>query len=299
MATDTVTTQDVPATLKPYASTLLQNAFNYADPNKTPYYGLSSYQTATGETPFAQINPLQKQSYTESANLGPSEYLGQGANLAGAAGLGSLTAGANYMGMASNPYAVGSFMSPYMQNVVDSQKSNAIRDYQRSMPNLGYNAAKAGGFGGTRSALAASEGNRNLQNQLQGIQTAGTQKAYEGAQDILNRGTQFNLQGYGQGITAANTLGNLGQNQFTQNLQAIQNRNAMGKDIYGMEQNVAGQKYSDYQAAMNDPMTKMNFLSGILGKIPTGSNQNVSSSNTGLDWLTGIGSILAGLKGLV
>ena len=298
MATDTVTTQDVPATLKPYATSLLENAFNYANPNTTPYYGLGSYQTATGETPFAQINPLQRQSYTESAGLGPSAYLGQGANLAGMAGLGSLTAGSDYMGAASNPYAVGSFMSPYMQNVVESQKSNAIRDYSRSLPTMGYGAAKAGGYGGTRSALLQAEGNRNLQNQLQGIQTQGTQQAFQNAQDILNRGTQFNLQGYGQGINAASTLGNLGQSQFSQNLQAIQNRNAMGKDIYGMEQNVAGQKYSDYQAAMNDPMTKMNFLSGILSKIPTGSNQNVSSSNTGLDWLTGIGSILSAYAGI-
>ena len=293
---DTVTSQaEVPTSLQPFVTANLANAANLTNPNLNPYAGLGSYYQATGQTPFAQFNPLQRQAATESETLGPSGYLGQGADFAGAAGLGSLMAGQNYLGMASNPYAVGSFMSPYMQNVVDVQKQQAVRDYARQIPALQTQGIRAGARGGTREALLQSEANRNLQNQLQGIQATGSQQAYQGAQDILNRGTQFGLQGYGQGLQAANTMGQLGQNQFNQQLSAIQNRAAMGKDIFGTESDVAKARFADYQAMMNDPMNKVKFMSGILSQVPVSQRQVTPGSSSGADWASAIGSFLTSI----
>ena len=51
-------------------------------------------------------------------------------------------AGAQYAGMATDPNAVSSYMSPYMQNAVDVQKQEAIRDYQKTMPMLGAQAVR-------------------------------------------------------------------------------------------------------------------------------------------------------------
>ena len=293
---DTVTSQaEVPTSLQPFVTANLANAANLTNPNLNPYAGLGSYYQATGQTPFAQFNPLQRQAATESETLGPSGYLGQGANFAGAAGLGSLMAGQNYFGMASNPYAMGSFMSPYMQNVVDVQKQQAVRDYARQIPALQTQGIRAGARGGTREALLQSEANRNLQNQLQGIQATGSQQAYQGAQDILNRGTQFGLQGYGQGLQAANTMGQLGQNQFNQQLSAIQNRAAMGKDIFGTESDVAKARFADYQAMMNDPMNKVKFMSGILSQVPLKERQIQPGSSSAGDWAAAIGSFLTSI----
>ena len=293
---DTVTSQaEVPTSLQPFVTANLANAANLTNPNLNPYAGLGSYYQATGQTPFAQFNPLQRQAATESETLGPSGYLGQGADFAGAAGLGSLMAGQNYLGMASNPYAVGSFMSPYMQNVVDVQKQQAVRDYARQIPALQTQGIRAGARGGTREALLQSEANRNLQNQLQGIQATGSQQAYQGAQDILKRGTEFGLQGYGQGLQAANTMGQLGQNQFNQQLSAIQNRAAMGKDIFGTESDVAKARFADYQAMMNDPMNKVKFMSGILSQVPVSQRQVTPGSSSGADWASAIGSFLTSI----
>jgi hypothetical protein len=293
---DTVTSQgDVAPFLQPAVGQLLTNAGTAAS---TPYAGLNSYYTATGgATPFAQFNPLQKQAFGESESLGPSQYTGQGANMAGAAGLGSLMAGQNYMGMASNPYAVQQFMSPYMQNVVEQQKRSAMQDYSRQIPGQQAQSIRMGGRGGTRDALIQAENNRNLQNSLQGIQATGSQQAYQGAQDILNRGTQFGLQGYNQGLNAASTLGQLGGQQFNQQLQAIQNRAAMGKDIFGTESDVAKAKYADYQNMMNDPMNRAKFMSGIISQIPISARQTSAGSSSGADWASAIGSILASYMG--
>ena len=66
------------------------------------------------------------------------------------------------------------YMSPYMQDVVETQKREALRDVARQIPGMGAAAARAGGRGGSREALLQSESRRNLANQLQGIQATGT-----------------------------------------------------------------------------------------------------------------------------
>jgi hypothetical protein len=298
---DTITSAgDVPDFLKPAATNLLTNAGIAAN---IPYAGLGAYYDATkgangvGATPFAQINPLLSQSYAGAANLGPASQLGTGTDMATSAGLGSLMAGQNYMGMASNPYAVNSFMSPYMQNVVDQQKRSAVQDYMRQIPGQQAQSTRMGARGGTRDALVQSENNRNLQNSLQGIQATGSQKAYEGAQDILKQGTQFGLQGYNQGINAASTLGQLGAAQFGQQRDALNTQNTFGNDLYGKEDAVAKAKYSDFQNMMNDPQNKAKFMSGIINQIPVSARQTTPGSNSTADWISGIGSILASYFG--
>jgi hypothetical protein len=60
---------------------------------------------------------------TGLTTLGGLSAVGYGGQAAGA--------GQQYMGMATDPRAQQSFMSPYMQNVVDVQKQEAIRDAQK------------------------------------------------------------------------------------------------------------------------------------------------------------------------
>ena len=293
---DTVTSQgDVPDFLKPYVTQLLEMSKGAAS---TPYAGLNSYYTATGgATPFTQINPLLKQSYTDAEKLGPAGELDTGANMAGAAGIGSLMAGQNYMGMASNPYAVQQFMSPYMQNVVEQQKRSAMQDYARQAPGQQAQSIRMGGRGGTRDALLQAENNRNLQNSLQGIQATGSQQAYQGAQDILKTGADVGLRGYGQGITAANTMGQLGTSRFDQQLRAMQNRSTMGNDIYGKEDTVNKARYADFQNMSNDPMNRAKFMSGIIGNIPVPGRTTTPGSDSTSDWMANLGSLFASYLG--
>ena len=144
----TTSAGDVPDFLKPATSQLLTNAGAAAS---TPYAGLNAYYNATGgATPFAQINPLLKQSYTDASNLGPAGELDTGAGMASSAGIGSLMEGQNYMGAASNPYAVQQFMSPYMQNMVEQQKRSAMQDYARQIPGQQAQSTRMGARGGTR-----------------------------------------------------------------------------------------------------------------------------------------------------
>lgn len=78
------------------------------------------------------------------------------------------------------------YMSPYMQQVVDVQKQQAIRDAQQGQLSANLAAARQGTYGGARQTLAQTERERNLGQQLGQIQAAGSQAAFQQAQQQFN-----------------------------------------------------------------------------------------------------------------
>jgi hypothetical protein len=152
----------------------------------------------------------------------------QAAGLAGLGlGLGGQAAGAgqNYMQMATSPGAQQQFMSPYMQNVVDFQKEQAMRDYGMASQGRNAQAVKSGAFGGSRQAVYEGEANRALMNQLAGIQATGTQQAFADAQKQMQFGSQLGLQGLQtglQGLGAANQAYQTGLQGTAQGMQGAQ-----------------------------------------------------------------------------
>ena len=79
------------------------------------------------------------------------------------------------------------YMSPFQQNVVDTQKREAIRDAQKGQVVQDLGAARQGTYGGSRQLLAGLERERNLGTQLGDIQARGSQAAYENAQQQFER----------------------------------------------------------------------------------------------------------------
>jgi hypothetical protein len=177
---------------------------------------------------FAGFSPMQQQAQQATANLQTPGQYGTATGLAGASGLGAfgaaqqaIGAGQQFAQQAQDPRAMQGYMSPYMQNVVDYQKTQALRDYQMAAPMRARAAIGAGAFGGSRQAIESAEAQRNLMGQLQGISATGSQKAFEDAQrqqqfgaQLGMQGLQTGLQGYGQMGQAASTLGQLGGQQL-------------------------------------------------------------------------------------
>jgi hypothetical protein len=154
-----------------------------------------------------------------------------GQQAAGLAGMGvnygqqASGAGQNFMQMATSPGSQQAFMSPYMQNVVDYQKEQAMRDYGMASQGRNAQAVKSGAFGGSRQAVYEGEANRALMNQLSGIQATGTQKAFEDAQRQMQFGSQIGLQGLQtgiQGLGAANQAYQTGLQGTAQGMQGAQ-----------------------------------------------------------------------------
>ena len=113
------------------------------------------------------------------------------------------------------------FMSPYQQNVIDIQKREATRQSEMMGDKTADAATMSGGLGGYREAIMQSERERNLGQQLGDIQATGSQKAFESAQQQLERERA-------SGMGAAQ----FGLQQFTAGEQARQAQEQMAQQAY-------------------------------------------------------------------
>lgn len=251
----------IPEYARPYMERLLGKAEAAGD---TPYQ-------AYGGERIAGPTAEQQAARQDVANMGPAGGYEAGMGMAGAggmAGLASAGAGQQYMGMATNPGAQQAFMSPYMQNVVNVQKGEAIRDYGRQLPGEQAAATRAGAFGGSRQAIVQAEGQRNLQNQLGQIQATGSQKAFEAAQQAQQFGSELGLRGLGQaaqaGVQAGATMGQLGGAQQQSALDLAKGQETFGA-LGGQEQQARmDMAYQDFLNQQRYPYTQMGFMSDIL-----------------------------------
>jgi hypothetical protein len=122
-------------------------------------------------------------------------------------------AGPQYEYMATSPYAMSAYMSPYMQNVVDVQQQEARR--QSNIANQARKAqfAQAGAFGGSRFGIQQQQAAADLARQQQAIQAQGLQQAFQQAQQAQQFGANLGLQGLAgaqQGVGQAISAGQMG-----------------------------------------------------------------------------------------
>lgn len=236
--TETVqVTSNIPEWAKPYAERLL------GESERLSRRGFQAYPGQMVE----QFNPLQEQAFLDVAGMKVSPQIGQATGMAGLAGLRAQQMGqynpyqaVNYyqdpqmreMGFDydrvgtqsfTRPGATQDYMSPYMQGVVEQQKSQALRDYSRQIPGLQASGIRSGARGGTREALLQAEAQRNLQDQLGGIQATGLQNAFQQGQQ------QFNTE------QAARLQANLANQQARQGMQQMQLNQLQNLNQLGMQ----------------------------------------------------------------
>lgn len=248
----------IPEYARPYVETLLGKAQAYSE---------SPYQAYGGQR-IADFTDLQKQAFQGASNLGPAQQIGQGSNLALGAGIGSLGAGSQYANQATNPYATQAYMSPYIENALAPQMREAARQSDIMGQKNAAQAAGAGAFGGSRFGLQEAERQRNLGQQQGDIYGKGMQTAYEQAKQAQQFGADLGLRGYGQALQGASTLGQLGQQQFNQQLGAMQAQGLAGAQQQQLEQQKLTQQYQDFLSQRGDPQQKMAFMSDILRGVP-------------------------------
>ena len=261
-----VTTTSIPEYAQPYVERMLGKAEAVTD---------KPYQQYAGER-VAGFTPLQQQAQTDIAGMQTAPQLGQATGMAGTAGLGGLMAGQNYQNMATNPYAMQAYMSPYQQNVTDFQKQQAVMDYGRQLPGMNAQAVGSGAFGGSRQAIVESEAQRNLQNQLAGIQATGSQNAFQNAQQAQQFGANLGIQGLGLAGAQAQTLGQLGQTQYGQQMGINTAQQQAGAQQQALNQQGLTNQYQDFQNQQRYPYQQLGFMSDILRGGPlTQSTQSI------------------------
>lgn len=83
--------------------------------------------------------------------------------------------------------AISRYMDPYMQNVVDIQKQQALEDYGIARGDRSARAVQAGAFGGSRAAVQEGLAERDLLNRQGAIQAQGLSTAYGDAQRMFEQ----------------------------------------------------------------------------------------------------------------
>ena len=269
-------------------SPLQRQSFEGAQ-NMQPAYQL---QGATGLAGLAgqqalgtQYNPLNFQS--QSITGGNMNVGGYGGDRGVGFDNGGGDVGVGYGGGMGGPQnTLQQYMSPYMQNVVQRQQQDASRQSAIAGQAQQAQAARMGAFGGSGDYLMRGQMARDLARQKGDIQATGLQNAYGQALQQFNTeqqarqqaaqlgeqsrqyGAGLGLQGLQTALTGANTLGNLGQNQYTQGMGINQLQNQYGTQQQGQMNTILGNQYQDFLNQQNQPYKQLGFMSDIIRGAP-------------------------------
>jgi len=275
-------------------SSLQRSTYNEAGGMGTP----GQFAPATGMSAMSGMGQLGT-----AGQAGMYGQQGAGLGLAGtAAAAPAFGAGQQYSSQVTNPNAVGSYMSPYQQQVTDIAKADAVRNAQIAQQQANLGSARQGTYGGARQALAQSEREKNLMGNLSNIQAQGSQSAYDraiqnmqygsnlGLQGIQTglQGVQAGMQGIGQGLQgvgaqqagyaganqAASTLGQLGSSQQQADLARMGFQNQLGGQQQQYQQGIINQAIQDYATQQQYPYMQLSTMSNLLRGLPM---QNMST----------------------
>lgn len=260
--------------------------------------GMSPEQQAAAQASVAGFTPLQQQAFQGAGQLQTPGQFGQATGMAGLGTLQALNAGRNYQNMATNPYAVGAYMNPYLQESLQPQINEIQRGADIAAQQAASQATAAGAFGGTRGALAQNEAQRNAVLAKQNALAQGYNQAFNQAQQAMQYGAGLGLQGAQTGIQGASALGNLGTSQLAAQQGILGLQNQYGTQQQQQAQNVINQAMQNYQTAQQYPMQQLGQLKSLVTGLPitdvTTTQTQAAPSTT--SQLAGLGT--TGIAGL-
>lgn len=188
-----------------------------------------------------------------------------------------------------------SYMNPYTQNVVDIQKREAVRDYEKTLPGMAYNASRQGAFGGARYGVQEAEGQRNLAQRLGDIQQQGQERAFTAGTNLFTNEAQRQLQ-------ASPLFANIGaqaQNLGLGGLDAIIRSQAIPR---GLEDRIRDMEFQETMRGQGYGMNQLAGLSGLIRGIQPGGStttQGQVPTASPIQNIAGLGLAGAGIYNLL
>ena len=177
------------------------------------------------------------------------------------------------------PGTAQQYMNPYLQAALQPQIDEARRQAAIQAQQTMGQYTKAGAFGGGRQAIAQSESDRNLLQNLANITGQGYQKAYDVAQG------QFNTE------QAARQQAAQLSNQY--GLQALQQQQAGGATQRDITQQGITADINQYQQQLNYPYQQLQFQQSLLSGLPVATTSyNYTQPTTLQQTLSGAGGLL-------
>ena len=148
-------------------------------------------------------------------------------------------------------------MDPFLQNVVDIAKREAVRDEEAAVQGRAAQAAAAGSFGGTRQALVESEAERNLGQRLGDIQAQGLSSAFQNAQRAAEAQRARELSGGRQ-------FAGLGESAFSRARGDITGLAGIGEAQQGRTQQALDLARREFEEEKAFPSTALQRYSSLI-----------------------------------
>lgn len=232
-----------------------------------------------GGNRLAGFDPMQQQSYDSAQGMTVAPQIGQATNYATEAGnyspVGQQYTGAN----------VSQYMNPYLQGALAPQIREAAT---AGMMAQQQNAAKAvgmGAFGGSRGALQQSLTEKNTLQNMADINARGYSDAFNQAAGMFNTDQARRIQeaqfGTNAKLSSAAQLGQLGQQQYTQNMGINELQNKYGQQRQAQAQKGLDIGYQDWMNQKNFDWDQIMRRSDLLRAVPSGSSSTTSMYKTG------------------
>lgn len=297
----TVTQTNIPDEFKPYFERLMGRV---EEQSLQPYEGYGGPRLAASEN-FADIGASRDMT-RDIAGTGitglPMAQTAAAGNILEARRLGQYGPGEfsqfdfgparQFTGQEAQQY-----MSPYLENVLDVQKSRAIEDFDRLRGSRNAQAVQAGAFGGSRQGVQEGIAQEALMRQMGEIEATGRQAAFEqagqmfgtdraaqmaqqqaqaGELERVQTGTEASRQfGAGQGIsalgaagTAAGQLAGFGERERAADIQNAQMLESIGRAQQGEAQAGLDIGYQDFLRQQGYPQEQLGFYSDVLRGLP-------------------------------
>ena len=257
---------NLPKYFEPYAIDMMKRAEAESKREYTPYEGqrLADENTDTARSrEMARAAAEGGIAGLDTAQAGTS------------AGMGRALQGINYKSQDFDSAQAQKYMSPYLQNVLDVQKNQAVLDFNRGQADRNFAANQAGAFGGSRQGVQQALAGEGLQRQLAEIQATGQQKAFEQAQQQFGADRDARAQAEKMGLSAAESLSGqsaqlaaLGEKARAGDIESAQLLEKISKDRQAREQAGLDIGYEDFIRQRDMPREDLTFLSSILRGVP-------------------------------
>lgn len=289
--------QDVPKTLRPYVTQVLDRA-------KGLYGSYRPQQLYQGER-IMGFTPAE-----QAAQAGVAGMVERGISADP-----TLTSGATYyqpaLGLLGESGELGrgavqditaeeimGRMSPYQQAVTDIAKRKATQEGRQYMTELGGQAARTGGFGGSRQAILEGMAAGDLGQRLTDIQTTGSQSAYQDAVRAAEAQRARLAGGAQQAGALSQAFGALGQQALGQGYREQGYLAGLGEQERGLQQQRADLAYQQFVEQRDYPDVQLQKYSSLIQGFPFNfqqTPQQPSAFQQAVGGVTTIGGLGRGL----
>ena len=322
------TTSTLPKELSPYVTDVLSTAKKVYS---TPYTAYTGEMTA-GMTPDQLAAYSGVRSLGGNANAPEAEAAIHG-SMEHASGIADLNPYQFSEYQFSDPGtfdadAAHKYMNPYIQNVLDTQKTQAQRDYESANQSRKASAINAGAFGGSGRFVSQGLAENDWLNRMNSIEATGMSNAYTDAErqyeadraarmatEKAQAGEQSrvqssqaadNLNYANLGMTAdrfnldaAGQLAALGQQDRGNTVQNFQLLESAGKSEQAQKQAEDDARYQAWLTQQQYPSAQVKDYASIVAGSPlanTGTTTQKQASGSPIQQLLGLGLSAIGLN---